>query len=754
MGLAVLAGGLAFVGSAEATELIIDGSFENTTTSPNNPVVKVGGTDNPSVGGGWSVFSTYLYSTQYTTPLSGGGLQFLRPYPSGTYQIAQSSTNMTQTASLTATTTLTPARIDGGLGRFTLSAWFCTYRADNDYSDVTLKFLDAANAVVGDSLVIGGSNFVSNLPYKDNGRYSDARDWGKDSNNGTIPVGARTAQIVVQSHSLSGAPDGYVDLVSLDVVDLGATTPTLSSADPPDNAVNVGPVVNIGVTLQDRSTAVDVNSIQFFLDSNLVSASVQKVGTNTVVQYGAGLLPALSPHTYKIVFSDNGTPVTTQTNQFHFTVADYLTLPAALRSPLGSEDTTKPGFNVSVYQVDTLTGPGAGQTNLPPSIEFSESVLAGLLGPNIADLSGATEGNTYAFPGVINWVNPSGAGATANFLNDQAFPGILGPPSSEDSYVHEVRTFVRFPASGYYQMGVNNEDQFRLSAATVGYQTLQLLSPTNLVIPCVAIATNITQLQFGGSLPLTSLTAPVVYATPSGNPDDACLIATNTSLAGKIALLDRGATNCNSAFKAEQAQLAGAVAVIETTPGDGGYPFRLGDVNSSVRIPVLVIAENYGAGLLKSYLTNGIPVTATLRGDGSPRIAEWNGPKAFGALDVTVGIAVPAAGVYPMRLVAGQETGNANLEWFSIKSDGTRILINDTSNPEALLAFRARSAGALPVLNPPAVSGATVNISWIGVGALEEAEFPGGPWGASANQNNPQTIPAAASIKFYRIRQL
>jgi len=180
MGLAVLAGGLAFVGSAEATELIIDGSFENTTTSPNNPVVKVGGTDNPSVGGGWSVFSTYLYSTQYTLPLSGGGLQFLRPYPSGTYQIAQSSTNMTQTASLTATTTLTPARIDGGLGRFTLSAWFCTYRADNDYSDVTLKFLDAANAVVGDSLVIGGSNFVSNLPYKDNGRYSDARDWGKD----------------------------------------------------------------------------------------------------------------------------------------------------------------------------------------------------------------------------------------------------------------------------------------------------------------------------------------------------------------------------------------------------------------------------------------------------------------------------------------------------------------------------------------------------------------------------------------------
>ena len=80
MGLAVLAGGLSFVGSAEATELIIDGSFENTTPS-SNPLVKVGGTANPGLGGGWSSFSTYLYSTLYTLPgPADSGLQFLRPY--------------------------------------------------------------------------------------------------------------------------------------------------------------------------------------------------------------------------------------------------------------------------------------------------------------------------------------------------------------------------------------------------------------------------------------------------------------------------------------------------------------------------------------------------------------------------------------------------------------------------------------------------------------------------------------------------
>ncbi|HKS37018.1 MAG TPA: PA domain-containing protein [Verrucomicrobiae bacterium] len=753
MGLAVLAGGLSFVGTADATELITDGSFENTTILPNKPLCRVGGTANPGVGGGWSTFSTYLYSANYTMPgPAGSGLQYLRPYPPNTYDVGPSSTNMTQLVSLT--TTLTPAKIDSGLGQFTMSAWFCTYRTDNDNSELTLDFLDASNAPVGTPVVLGGFDFVSLLPEADNGRYLNAREWGQGSETGTIPVGARTARIVIQSHSLSGAPDGYVDLVSLDVVDAGVGTPTLASADPPDNAVSVGPVLNIGVTLRDRSTAVNTNSIQLFLDSNLVSPSIQKVETNTIVQYGAGLLPALSSHTYRIIFSDNGTPVTTQTNEFRFTVADYLTLPASLGSPLGSEDTTKPGFNVSVYQVDTLVQPDpptVQQIDLPASIGFSEAVLAGLVGPNIADLTGAAAGNTFDVPGVINWI--TFIGATANFPNDAPFPGIPGTLGFEESFVHDVRTFVRFPASGFYRMGINNEDQFRLNAATVGIQTLQLVSPTNLVIPCVAIATNITGLQFGGSLPLTPLTATVVYATPSGNPDDACVIGTNTSLAGKIVLLDRGATNCDSAFKAEQAQMAGAVAVLQTTPGDTGYPFRLGDINTNVRIPVLVIAENYGAAQLKSYLTNGTPVTATIRGDPNPRVAEWDGPKGFGAVDVNVGFAVPTAGVYPLRLVTGQEAGNANLEWFSIKPDGTRILMNDTSNPDALRTFRARTVVQQPVFNAPTLAGGFITISWTGAGTLQEATSLGGSWSSSPSQNNPQTVPAASGNKFYRIQQ-
>ncbi len=750
MGLSVLAGGLAFVGGADASELIVDGSFENVSAS-SNPIVKVGGKASPAVGEGWSTFSTYLYSTLYTLPgPANSGTGYLRPYPSGTYGITRSSTNSFQLVSLTSGTTLTPAKIDAGSGKYTMSAWFSSYLTQGDFSDLTLEFLTDANTVVGSPVALGGREFIANIPTGPNSKYNNAKEWAQDLRSGVIPAGARRARVSIQSTSVGGAPDGYVDVVSLDVVDTALATPAVTSADPGNNAVGVGPVVNLSLTLQDRATAVNTNSVQLFLDNALVSPSIQKVETNTVVKYAAGILPALSSHTYRIVFGDNGTPSAKQTNEFKFTVADYLTLPQALGTPLGSEDSSKPGFNVAVYQIDPA--PEGTQFNVPASIAFSESVLAGVLGPNVADVSAAARTNVFEIPGVIDWKNLSGA--SANFQVDGPFPGIPGANGTEDNFVHEIKTYVRFPAAGYYQMGVNNEDQFRLTAALNGVQVLRVTAPTNLVIPSVPIATNITQLQFGGALPLTPLTGSVVYGTPSGNPDDACSLTGKTNLAGKIVLLDRATGGaCNTAAKAEQAQLAGAIAVIFTTPADGGFPARQGDINTSVRIPVLVIGENYGGSRLKSLLSQGAAVNVAIEGDPNPRLAEWDGPKGFGAVDVTFGFAVPAAGVYPLRLLAGQEAQTANLEWFSINPDGTRLLINDVSNPSSLRAFRARTAPTSTTFNPTRVSGRSVTLSWAGPGTLEEAVSVAGPWSTSASQTNPQTVQAASGNKFYRIRQ-
>lgn len=746
-GLAILAGGLAFVGTAQAIDVIIDGNFENTTGSG---IVRNGGTPNPGVGGGWSSFSTYLYSTEYANAGPANcGIQFLRPY-------APNQT-ITQLVSLTNATGLTTTDIDGGQGRFNVSAWFSSYLTQGDYSTLTVDFLDASSSVVETTIPLGGFDFIAAIPTgpSPTGKYPNGKEWARDSQSGTIPSGARMAQVVIVSTVVAGQPDGYVDLVSLDLTVSTDTAPALVQAFPANNAINVDPLVNIAVTLQDRATAVNTNTIQFSVDNIVVSPSIQKVDTNTTVQYAPGALAALSTHTYKIVFSDNGVPVTTKTNTFQFKVADYPTLPTGQRTPLGSEDAAKPGFNVKVFEVETLTDLAAAQINVEDDISMSEAVLAGLAGANVADLTGAT-GNSFAVPDVINWVNTSGT--TANFPNDTGFPGIPGTLGSEDSVSHEITTFVRFPTAGYYQMGVNNEDQFRLSAGTAGTLVLQISGPTNVALPCVTMATNIIFVGFGGSLPLSPLTAPIAYATPSGDPEAACDIATNSSLAGKVVLLDRGGLNCNDPVKVKQAQLAGAVAVLMTTPGDTGFPYRLGGDDPTIRIPVLVIAENYGAGLLKSYLTNNVAVSATIRGDANPRIAEWDNDKGFGSVNVSGGFAVPAAGVYPLRLLAGHmgaisgAAARANLEWFSIKPDGTKILVNDTTNPDALRTFRARS-NPTPVMNAPTLSGGNVTISWTGAGTLEEAGSVNGPWADSANQNNPQVVPATGAGKFYRIRQ-
>src|SRR5262249_7818261 len=138
----------------------------------------------------------------------------------------------------------------------------------------------------------------------------------------------------------------------------------------------------------------------------------------------------------------------------------------------------------------------------------------------------------------------------------------------------------------------------------------------------------------------------------------------------------------------------------------------------------------------------------------------WDTTKSFGAVNVIGGFAVPTAGVYPLRLVAGHKGGSgaaamADLEWFSVRPDGTKILVNDTSNPNALLAFRGRGSSIpqQPVFDIPKLSGGNVTISWTGSGTLEEATDLLGPWTQSPSQNNPQSVAARGRRKFQRCHQ-
>ncbi len=130
-------------------------------------------------------------------------------------------------------------------------------------------------------------------------------------------------------------------------------------------------------------------------------------------------------------------------------------------------------------------------------------------------------------------------------------------------------------------------------------------------------------------------------------------------------------------------------------------------------------------------------------------MAEWDAPKGFGAVDVLFGFAVPEAGVYPLRLLAGQEGGNASLEWYLVNADGSKTLVNGAASP--VKTFRAVSA--LTQFNAPIYASGSVTLSWTGTGTLQETTALPGNWAASANQSNPQTVPAAGAGKLYRLIQ-
>src|SRR5436190_7220013 len=150
LGLSILAGGLSFVGSASAIDLMIDGSYESSTNNLSG-YIGTGGSDTAGIDGGWTMFSTYTYSANYTQAgAAGSGQAYLRPYPAGVHGIANSARTVSQTNSLTRA--ITTAQIDGSQGQYTVSAWFSTYHADNDYSDMALQFLDATLNPIGNTV--------------------------------------------------------------------------------------------------------------------------------------------------------------------------------------------------------------------------------------------------------------------------------------------------------------------------------------------------------------------------------------------------------------------------------------------------------------------------------------------------------------------------------------------------------------------------------------------------------------------------
>ena len=72
-------------------------------------------------------------------------------------------------------------------------------------------------------------------------------------------------------------------------------------------------------------------------------------------------------------------------------------------------------------------------------------------------------------------------------------------------------------------------------------------------------------------------------------------------------------------------------------------------------------------------------------------LGEFNGGR--GAADTIFPIVVEEAGVYAFRVTWEEGGGGANIEWFTLKADGTKVLVNDSANG-GIKAYRAAQGGS------------------------------------------------------------
>jgi hypothetical protein len=93
----------------------------------------------------------------------------------------------------------------------------------------------------------------------------------------------------------------------------------------------------VKIVLQDGTTQVNTNNLQFSVDGAPVVPAVSRVGSATTIEYDPpGLLSAASAHAVRLIFQDNGVVPTTQTNQFNFSVLSYYNI--LLPAPIHFED--------------------------------------------------------------------------------------------------------------------------------------------------------------------------------------------------------------------------------------------------------------------------------------------------------------------------------------------------------------------------------------------------------------------------------
>jgi hypothetical protein len=461
-----------------------------------------------------------------------------------------------------------------------------------------------------------------------------------------------------------------------------AASAYVRAIEPRIDSTDADPARGIEVQFVDGATALVDASVEISLDGTpLTVTTTEGAGgvTTALGAYPSPLAPG-SAHTVELKFDDGSGTVRTET--WSFTAPNYASLDGSLALNVNSGVT--PGFIVNIYQPDPSTFGENGSTTAGDNVaEVADGFLAGLGGENAADFDAVFEpfsrdGDSFVTDGVINL--DQDAGDVGGFPMSDPIPGIPGTTGSTDGIAGEFLTWISFPEAGYYQLGVNSDDNFRVTAShEPAVPPLVINGDPILAVPSVRGEAGIF-----APLPVPAITQDLVLA----DPELANAPLTNAAdVAGKIVVIRRGENPF--AEKLANAQAAGAVGAIVVTNNDD-YPIVMGGDDAGVTIPGLMSGLSDGAALISAMDVG--TVSATISGETKAILGQFQGGR--GAADTIFGFYVPRAGLYPLRTVWKEGGGGANIEIFSLPYGGFKILVNDEDTPGALQAFREVTGGA------------------------------------------------------------
>jgi len=528
----------------------------------------------------------------------------------------------------------------------------------------------------------------------------------------------------------------------------------------------------ISLTLRDGSTTVTPGSITVSINGTPVP--------NAVITSSGGVTKITSPvplpagtYTALVTYSTSGGgPFTAQ---WTFTTTGYqwgvATLSTNLWTPPGSG--TNSGFAINAYQSSAQGGQTfGGWQNIS---RMADMALHGWYDTNaVTDTTvNYTNHGEMWWPGVINFSQTSaGLGsANGNFqaadnAADTTVPGLPALSGNMNDDAWEAKMFLEFPAAGPYTLGFNSDDGFRLTTGDQGAPStspLAVLAPASLAGQVDSMYTTTADEGgnngFGATPPST---IPIIGRVVVANPIDASTALVNASaLNGNIALIQRGTVAFTAKYDAARNAGATAVIIANNAANDTSanqYPGTMGGTDATNTIPALWVNYAIGTNLIANATTDASsPLIARVTAqDCSTIVGKYDNGR--GSSDSLFTVQVPAAGVYPFRLIWYNGGGDANSEFFTIDdTTGIRTLINDAASPvKSWISRNVHATGALPApkLNEPVVSGGNVMISWTGEGELWEAYSLNGPWFKSTYQSNPSAVAENPLLpaRFFRVR--